>query len=183
MRGVRIVSEACSRGQKPFGFNAVIKKVTKRTQFSPCDYPIGVCGLEAIDSKHFLKKSGERTQFLSAARRGWHGWPARISSGLDGSRQPILRPILRLRPSPSLRIRPDTQPHAEQRAARVEACGDGSTARGLFLTAGPNASPSLEPSAPAQILFDCEIAARRPPEPARRNPHNKRNPISQYFPI
>jgi len=183
MRGVRIVSEACSRGQKPFGFHAVIKKVTKRTQFSPCGSPIGVCGLEAIDSKHFLKKSGERTQFLSAARRGWHGWPARISSGLDGSRQPILRPILRLRPSASLRIRPDTQPHAEQRAARVEACGDGSTARGLFLTAGPNASPSLEPSAPAQNLFDCKIAARRRPEPTRRNPHNKRNPKSQYFPI
>ena len=42
---------------------------------------------------------------------------------------------------------------------------------GPFL-AGPNASPILEPSAPAQIVFDCKIAARRRPEPTLRHAYS-----------
>ena len=196
-----IVSEAFFRGQKPFGFNNLEKNLGNEPNFFPWGSLIGFCWSETIDSKRFLKKSQERTQFLphpppsgghhpppdlppsrgeeTRRRRlsslppcgGGLGWG--VASTREGSihRAPILRP------------RPVNHPHAGQREARVEACAGGTIARDLFPTASSNPLQSVETSAPAQILFECEIAARRRPEPARRVLHTTRNPKSQYFPI
>jgi hypothetical protein len=222
MGSAKIVSEAFFRGQKPFGFNVVIEKVTKRTQSHPQragDGPVAsglwwraspadsvsakakdvdariksghdditggerkVCGLEGLDSKRFPKKSQERTQFSPAARRGWpvRQWAlsARVSRGFGIAVSPTRRPresgdpfdaagIIRFRRLSKRKDRLDS---------RLRGNDD-------LLKASSNLLQSAETSAPAQILFDCEIAARRRPEPARRSAYNMANLISQYFPI